>query len=154
MQLPDVGVFKSEDLTPVEWASHSARVWGEYQTPAMNKTQFVFSLKPKGWIHFINSVFGGRDLLLNVNSYNGEERRHWHQNCSTCTWSRWRGLRFVPRSDLQVMEVWHLWFESLENWKAVAGVPHPHWLQAYHITLWAGCMCVLYLTMRGNSVWL
>lgn len=66
-----------------------------------NRTQFIFSFKPKGWFYFINSGgflrhFGGCDLLLNVHAYYGEERRRWQPSCHTRAPSCWRGLRFVP----------------------------------------------------------
>lgn len=103
----------------------------------VNKTFFCFLLIPKGesalLILFLRH-FGGRELLLNVNSYYGE-RRHWQPDCHTRTRSQWRGLRFVPWSDQQVMEVWRLWFESFESWNAFGRVHHPLWLQADHDSL-------------------
>lgn len=105
-----MGVFKSEDLTPVEWASHSARVWGEYRTPAGGpRHNFCFLLNPNAESTSLILFFCDMSIALFVNSHYGGERRHWQPNCHTRTRSCWGGLRFVPR-----MEVWHLWLKALK----------------------------------------
>lgn len=126
----------------------------------VNKTQCWFSFKPKGWIDFIHSAFlqhfGARELLSNVNSYYGEERRHWQPDCHTHTvlvegaslcspvWSAGHGSLAPVLGKLWKLEgCWSSPSSSLS-----AGVPRQP------VILRAGCVCAFYLSMRGNIVWL
>lgn len=148
-----MGVFKSEDLTPVEWASHSARVWGEYQTPAGGtRHNFCFLLNPNAestslilfffcdlWIALLLTHItverGDIDSLTATHAHDpagGDFALFPEWKSGTCGWKLWK-----------LEGCWRSSSSSL-----AAGVP---WQP---VMLRAGRVCVFYLTMRGNGVWL